>query len=160
MGFNPFSVLTSKIFGGLLLVSLLTLGPALWITRSTLADVRKDNTALTEWQTSIVDAIRLAADNPDVDKTTAAAQVQALGQIRIDLTNAVEDQNAAIVMMEQLSADAMAAAEQAQKQRAAAVRRAESLAAELRARSRIPAPADDMEEAVRRTQDELYEAGI
>lgn len=160
MPFNPFSQLTSKIFGGLLLLSLITLVPALYLTRAKLADARETITELVEWRLGIVDAIRIAADNPKVDASTAAAQVQELGVTRVKLTNAIEDQNAAIAMIEQQSADALAIAEAARKQRAAALRRAEALSAELRNRSRVPAPASDMEAAVRQTQDELYEAGI
>lgn len=158
--FNPFSQLTSKIFGGLLILSLITLGPALWITRAKLADARETITELVNWRIGIIDAIRLAADNPEVDATTAAAQVQALGQTRVNLTNAIKDQNAAIAAIEQQSADALAAAEEAERKRRAATKRAEVLANELRNRARVPAPAADMEAAVRRSQDELWDAGL
>jgi hypothetical protein len=160
MPFNPFSEVTSKIFGGLLVLSLLTLGPALWITSAKLADARETITELVNWRIGIVDAIRIAADNPDVDATTAAAQVQALGNIRIELTTAIENQNAAVAEMERQSAEAFRVAQEAERKRAAAIKRADTLAAELRNRARVPAPAADMEAAVRRTQDELYEAGL
>jgi len=157
---NPFSALTSKVFGGLLILSLVTLGPALLITRGKLADARETITALTDWQTEMVDAVRLASNNPDVDKVTAKAQVQEMGFIRIQLGNAINQQNAALDEMQRQSAAALEAARDAERKRRAATQRAEALAAELRGRARIAAPADDMEEAVRRTQDELYEAGI
>lgn len=160
MTFNPFSQLTSKIFGGLLVVSLITLGPALIITRHRLTEARETITELVNWRVGIIDAIRVAADNPDVDATTAAAQVQALGHVRVELTNAVESQNVAIAVIEQQSADALAAAEEAERKRQAATKRAEVLANELRNRARVPAPAADMEAAVRRSQDELWDAGL
>lgn len=160
MAFNPFSQLTSKIFGVGLILSLITLGPALYFTRATLADVKEDLQAAKDWQLEVISAVAVAADNPKVDGKTAIAQIQELGHTRVNLTNAIEDQNEAIVMIEQQSADALAIAEKAQKQRAAATRKAEALAAELRDRARVAAPADDMEAAVRKTQDELYEAGI
>ena len=155
-----FTAFTSKLFGGLLILALVTLGPALYFTRDKLFDARERVQQLTDWQFEMVDAIRLASNNPKVTTRTAKAQVQELGFIRIKLTNAIEDQNAAIVMMEQQSQAAMAAAARARKQRAAATRRAEALAQELRNRARVPAPAANMEAEVRRTQDELYEAGI
>lgn len=160
MPFNPFSQLTSKIFGGLLVLSLITLGPALYFTRAKLADARETITELTNWRISIVDAVRIASDNPKVDATTAAAQIQSLGTIRIQLTNAIEDQNTAITTMERESQAALELARDAERKRAAATRRAEALAAELRNRARVPAPQEDMEAAIRRNQDELYEAGI
>jgi hypothetical protein len=160
MPFNPFSAITSKVFGGLLILSLLTLGPGLLITRHRLAEARETITELTNWRVGIIDAIRLAADNSDVDASTAAAQVQALGHVRVELTNAVKSQNSAIAAIEQQSADALAAAEEAERKRQAATKRAEMLANELRNRARVPAPAADMEAAVRQSQDELWDAGL
>lgn len=160
MPFNPFSALTSKVFGGLLVLSLVTLGPALLITRYRLAEARETITELVDWRMGIIDAIRVASDNPNVDGKTAAAQVQALGQTRVNLTNAVNDQNAAIEAIEQQSADALAAAADAERKRQAATKRAEDLAKELRNRARVPAPAADMEAAVRRSQDEQWDAGL
>jgi C4-dicarboxylate-specific signal transduction histidine kinase len=160
MPFNPFSALTSKIFGGLLALSLLTLGPGLLITRHRLAEARETITELVDWRIGIIDAIRIAADNPEIDARTAAAQVQALGVTRVNLTNAVKDQNAAITAIEQESAAALDMAREAEEQRRAAIRRTEALQAELRRRAAAPAPAADMEAEVRRSQDELYEAGL
>jgi hypothetical protein len=160
MPFNPFSALTSKIFGGLLALSLLTLVPGLLITRHRLAEARETITELVDWRIGIIDAIRIAADNPEVDAKTAAAQVQALGVTRVNLTNAVKDQNAAITAIEQESAAALDMAREAEQQRRAAIKRSEALQAELRSRAAAPAPAADMEAEVRRSQDDLYEAGL
>lgn len=155
MPFNPFSALTSKIFGGLLVLSLLTLGPGLLITRHRLADARETIAALEKWQDDVVIAVRLAADAPTTDKT-AVAQITALGNARRDLLAAVAAQNAAVETLRAESEAALAVAERARKERAAAVKRTEALAAELRRRP----PADDVEAAVRQSQDELYEAGL
>ncbi len=160
MPFNPFSQLTSKIFGGLLLLSLITLGPALWITRAKLADARETITALQTWQSEMIGAIRLAAENPDVDATTAKEQVQALGHVRITLTSAIESQNAAIEAMHQQSEAAQATAREAEAKRRAAVKKAEALQAELRKRAGAPVPPADLEQEVRRSQDLLYDEGL
>lgn len=128
--------------------------------QNALAEAKEDLQAAKDWQLEVIRAVAIAADNPDVDGKTAIAQIQQLGHTRVNLTNAIDDQNKAIVMMEQQSQDALAIAEKARKDRAAATRKADALAQELRNRSRVPAPAADMEAAVRRTQDELYEAGI
>lgn len=149
-----------KLLAGGLILSLVTLGPGLLITRAKLADARETITELVNWRIGIIDAIRIAADNPDVDASTAAAQVQALGHVRVELTNAVESQNEAIAAIEQQSAQALAAAREAERKRKAATQRAEALANELRNRARVPAPAADMEAAVRRSQDELWDAGL
>lgn len=158
MSFNPFSALTSKIFGGLLALSLLTLGPGLLITRHRLAEARETITDLVNWRIGIIDAIRIAADNPDVDAETAAVQVQALGVVRVNLTNAIENQNKVIDSMGEESAAALEIAREAEQRRRSAIKRAETLQAELRRRA--AAPADDMEAAVRQSQDALYEAGL
>ncbi len=155
MPFNLFSALTSKIFGGLFLLSALTLGPGLIVTRYRLAEARETVTALEQWQDDIVIAVRLAADAPTT-KDTAAAQITALGNARRDLTAAIAAQNAAVEAIRAESDAALAVAEQARKDRAAAVRRTEALAAELRRRP----PAEDTDAAVRQSQDELYEAGL
>lgn len=160
MPFNPFSQLTSKIFGGLLLLSLVTLGPGLWLTRAKLADARETITSLETWQSETVAAIRLAADNPEVSAATAKAQVQALGTARIELTNAIESQNAALEVMQRQSEQAIEIAREAEDKRRAAVARSAQLQAELRRRAAAPVDPADMEQAVRDSQDELYEAGL
>jgi len=157
MPFNPFSAITSKIFGGLLVLSLLTLGPGLLITRARLHEARTTITALEKWQDDVVIAVRLAADAPTT-ADTAVSQITALGNARRDLTAALAAQNAAIEAMQRESEAARAVAERARKERAASIRRTEALAAELR--SRAVAPPDDTDAAVRRSQDELYEAGL
>ncbi len=160
MPFNPFSALTSKVFGGLLILALVTLGPALLITRAKLFDARETITVLEQWQDDMVIAVRLASGNKDTTEKTAVQQVNRMGVIRIQLGEAVKSQNGQIEAMQRESDAALAIAEQAKQERAAAIRRAEKLQAELRSRARVPAPADDMEAAVRRSQDELYEAGL
>jgi hypothetical protein len=160
LGLNPFSALTSKVFGGLLILSLVTLGPALWITRGKLADARETIDALLTWQTEMVDAVRIASNNPEVDSTTAKAQVQELGIIRIELKNAIENQNAALDEMERQSAEATRIAMEAERRRRAANARAEELARRLEARARVPAPADQMERAVREAQDAAFKEGL
>lgn len=141
----------------------LALALAMWrigALEDKLADARETIASLLDWQTEMVDAVRLASDNPDVDSTTAKAQVQELGTIRLELTNAVEMQNAALDEMERQSAEAFRLAQEAERKRRAVLRRNEQLQAELRAKARVPAPAADMERAVRRTQDELFEEGL
>jgi hypothetical protein len=160
MTFNPFSALTSKVFGGLLLLSLVTLGPALLITRAKLSDARETIAALEQWQDDIVIAVRLASGNADTTDKTAEQQINRMGVIRIKLGEAVESQNGQIEAMQRESDAALAIADKAREERAAAILRAEKLQAELRSRARVPAPAEDMEAAVRRSQDELYEAGL
>jgi hypothetical protein len=160
MTFNPFSALTSKVFGGLLLMSLVTLGPALLITRAKLSDARETIAALEQWQDDIVIAVRLASGNADTTDKTAEQQINRMGVIRIKLGEAVESQNGQIEAMQRESDAALAIADKAREERAAAIRRAEKLQAELRSRARVPAPAEDMEAAVRRSQDEIYEAGL
>lgn len=160
MTFNPFSALTSKVFGGLLLLSLVTLGPALLITRAKLSDARETIAALEQWQDDIVIAVRLASGNADTTDKTAEQQINRMGVIRIKLGEAVESQNGQIEAMQRESDAALAIADKAREERAAAIVRAEKLQAELRSRARVPAPAEDMEAAVRRSQDELYEAGL
>lgn len=158
--FNPFSQFTSKLFGAGLVLSLVTLGPALWITRATLADAREDIAVLEKWQDKIVSAVRLATNDPKVDAGTAAERITEMGFVQVQLKAAVDQNNVAIEAMSRESEAALDLAERAKQERAAAVRRAEALQAELRSRSRVPAPAADMEAAVRRSQDELYEAGL
>lgn len=160
MPFNPFSALTSKLFGGLLILSLITLGPALLITRAKLFDARETIAALEQWQDDMVIAVRLASGNKDTTEKTAVQQVNRMGVIRIQLGEAVKAQNAAVEAMQRESEAAQAVAERARKERADAVKRTEALQAELRKRARVPAAAADMEAAVRRSQDELYEAGL
>jgi hypothetical protein len=160
MTFNPFSALTSKVFGGLLILSLVTLVPALLITRAKLFDARETIAALEQWQDDMVIAVRLASGNKDTTDKTAVQQVNRMGVIRIKLGEAVERQSGQIEAMQRESDAALAVAEKARQERAAAIRRAEKLQAELRSRARVPAPAEDMEAAVRRSQDELYEAGL
>ncbi len=160
MTFNPFSALTSKVFGGLLLLSLVTLGPALLITRAKLSDARETIAALEQWQDDIVIAVRLASGSADTTDKTAEQQINRMGVIRIKLGEAVESQNGQIEAMQRESDAALAIADKAREERAAAIRRAEKLQTELRSRARVPAPAEDMEAAVRRSQDELYEAGL
>jgi hypothetical protein len=160
MTFNPFSALTSKVFGGLLILSLVTLVPALLITRAKLFDARETIAALEQWQDDMVIAVRLASGNRDTTEKTAVQQVNRMGVIRIKLGEAVESQSGQIEAMQRESDAALAVAEKARQERAAAIRRAEKLQAELRSRARVPAPAEDMEAAVRRSQDELYEAGL
>lgn len=157
---NPFSALGAKIFGGLFLASLVTLGPALWWTRGELADARATIADLLDWQMEMVDAVRLASNNPDVDETTAKAQVQELGIIRLELTNAIDNQNAAIEAMEAQTAAAMRAADEAERRRRSAVRKAERLKTELANRAMNPVAPAKMEQAVRDAQDILFEEGI
>lgn len=145
-----------KLLGGALILSLLTLGPGLLITRHRLADARETITALEKWQDDVVVAVRLASDNPDTTDATAAAQITALGNARRDLTAAVAAQNAAVASLQAESEAALAVADRARKERAAAVKRTEALVAELRARP----PSEDTDAAVRQSQDELYEAGL
>jgi hypothetical protein len=160
MTFNPFSALTSKVFGGLLILSLVTLVPALLITRTKLFDARETIAALEQWQDDMVIAVRLASGNKDTTDKTAVQQVNRMGVIRIKLGEAVESQSGQIEAMQRESDAALAVAEKAKRERAAAIRRTEKLQAELRARARVPAPAEDMDAAVRRSQDDLYEAGL
>jgi hypothetical protein len=160
MTFNPFSALTSKVFGGLLILSLVTLVPALLITRAKLFDARETIAVLEQWQDDMVIAVRLASGNKDTTDKTAVQQVNRMGVIRIKLGEAVQSQSGQIEAMQRESDAALAVAEKARQERAAAIRRAEKLQAELRSRARVPAPAEDMEAAVRRSQDELYEAGL
>ena len=160
MAFNPFSQLTSKIFGAGLVLSLITLGPALLITRATLADARDDIAALEKWQDKVVAAVRLATNDPEVDAGTVAEHITEMGFVQVQLKAAVDQNNATIDAMSRESQAALDLAERAKQERAAAVRRAEALQSELRSRALVPAAADDMEAAVRRSQDELYEAGL
>jgi hypothetical protein len=167
MAFNPFSQLTSKIFGGLLLLSLVTLGPGLWLTRAKLADARetitaqgKEITALDEWVSEVILITGRAAENPSVSKATVKAQIQALGEARINLTAAIESQNAALDEMARQSEQAIEAAREAERKRKAAVRKSEQLQAELRRRALAPVDPAEMEQAVRDSQDELFEAGL
>jgi hypothetical protein len=160
MPFNPFSALTSKVFGGLLILSLLTLGPALLLTRHRLADVKAQLLELTEWRGAVIATVRVASGNEDVTAKTAVAQIRELGVIRVQLKQAVESQNGQIEAMARESEAALELAAQAERDRRAATRRAEALKAELRSRARAPVPAADMEAAVRQSQDELYDEGL
>lgn len=160
MAFNPFSQLTSKIFGAGLVLSLITLGPALLITRATLADARDDIAVLEKWQDKMVAAVRLATNDPEVDAGTAAERITEMGFVQVQLKAAVDENNATIDAMSRESQAALDLAERAKRERAAAVRRAEALQSELRSRALVPAAADHMEAAVRRSQDELYDAGL
>lgn len=125
-----------------------------------LEDARETIAALLDWQTGIVDAVRIASNNPDVDSTTAAAQVQELGIIRIELKNAVERQNEALDEMDRQSREAMRIAEQAERRRRQATAKADELRRKLEARAQIPAPAERMEQAVRDAQDAAFREGL
>lgn len=158
-----FSEAKSKLFGaGLILTGLVTLGLAIGLmaTRAKLADARETIASLIDWQTGIVDATRIAADNPKVTKETAQSQIQQLGVVRVQLRQAVDDQNDAIEAFAAETEAAKAVAAKARKERAGAIRRAEQLQRELRARARVPVAPEQVEETVREIQDELYESGI
>lgn len=86
--FNPFSALTSKIFAGFSLVSLLAcLG--LWIG---LRHVSHERDQLQEWKTNVVTATRDAAHRPQLAEQNVAAQIRNLG---LDVDNLVTAQEIA-----------------------------------------------------------------
>lgn len=132
----------------------------LWLayTKYELSNAKEVIQGLVEWQDGIVDTTRLAAGSPEVTKDTAQAQIQALGNLRIELKNAIGVQNEAIHQLERESEAARKLVAQVSKQKEAAIQRADELQRKLR--QRAGAPAADTDKAVRQTQDELYEAGL
>lgn len=142
--------------GALILAGGLGLGLA--YTKYELSNAKEVIQGLVEWQDGIVDTTRLAAGSPDVTKQTANAQIQALGQLRIELKNAIGVQNDAILQLEKESAAARALVAKVTKQKEAAIQRADDLQRKLK--DRAGTPAKDTDAAVRQTQDELYEAGL
>jgi len=92
MKFDPFSAVTSKIFGAAALVLLLAAGLGWW--RADHWHGRFDTLNLTLG--TIVVAIREASDNPTVTAGTAAEQVRTLGASRRSMIAAIETINTAV----------------------------------------------------------------
>lgn len=150
------NLLKGALAGSLLLS--VVLGGALAWSRHELSNAKEVIQSLVEWQDGIIEATRLAADSPEIAKEDVAPAIQNLGQVRIQLLNAVDKQNEAIEALVKESEAARELAAQAQRKQQAAIRRAEDLQRQMRERAN--APAADMEAAIRRNQDDLYEAGL
>lgn len=150
------NLLKGALAGSLLLS--VVLGGALAWSRHELSNAKEVIQSLVEWQDGVIEATRLAADSPEIAKEDVAPAIQNLGQVRIQLLNAVDKQNEAIEVLIKESEAARELAAQAQRKQQAAIRRAEDLQRQLRERAN--APAADMEAAIRRNQDDLYEAGL
>lgn len=150
------NLLKGALAGSLLLS--VVLGGALAWSRHELSNAKEVIQGLVEWQDGVIEATRLAADSPEIAKEDVAPAIQNLGQVRIQLLNAVDKQNEAIEVLIKESEAARELAAQAQRKQQAAIRRAEDLQRQLRERAN--APAADMEAAIRRNQDDLYEAGL
>lgn len=151
-----FSSLTSKVFAGLLAVASF----ALLIVGFQLSSARDRIRVLEDWQQRVVLAVRVATGNETVTAKSAEGQIEQLGVIRIQLKRAVRVQNDAIDALEREGRLARETAAKAAAERAAAVKRANALAAQLRKQAKVPVAAPDMEAAVRATQDQLFEAGL
>lgn len=154
-------MIVSKVLGGALAGALLLSGGLtikLAFTSHELKNAKEVISNLVEWQDGIVDTTRLASGSNEITAKTAQAQIQQLGYIRIELKNSVEIQNDAIEQLERESQLAQALVARASQQKQAAIQRADQLEKQLRNRAGVPAA--NMEQAVRQTQDEIYEAGL
>jgi hypothetical protein len=126
MPFNLFSVLTSKIFGGLSIALLIALAVCWhgWGVTERARDLLAKQVA------TIVFAVRQASGNETVTQDTAAGQVIALGDSNRRLKGAIAEQNLAIdemaaeaVRAKAHAAELKAIADKAEAQRRSALRR-------------------------------------
>lgn len=127
-----FSVLTSKIFGGVSLALAAALALC-WFGWSRTSDKYE---ALSEQAGAVLATLRIASDNPDLRWAEAPAQAAALGQSVSALKSAIKEQNANIAQIAQeavrLRADAARLREivdKAQAQRKAALDRLADMSA-------------------------------
>lgn len=158
----PFG-LSTKVLGGSLVGALIlsgVLGIALYVTSLRLTNAKEVIRNLTDWQSEMVSAVSLASGNPEVTKLTAKAQVQAIGNSLSTLNSALKTSNDAVEKLAQQRKEALARAAQAGKERAAAIKKAETLAAQLRTSAETSVSPEEMEAEVRRVQDLVYEAGL
>jgi cysteinyl-tRNA synthetase len=159
----PVLGLGTKVLGGALAGALILSGvqtARLSWTKSELHSAKEVIQRLEGWQGGMVQAIRLASGNAKVTEKTAQAQVQAMGTSLVSLHNALKTSNDAVDRLaeDKRRADEVAAREA--KARAAAIRTAEQLRDQLRVQAQKPVAPADVEAEIRRTQDELFEAGL
>jgi cysteinyl-tRNA synthetase len=152
----------TKVLGGALVGSLLlsgVLGGLLAWKGHELNNAKEVIQRLEGWQGGIVQSIRLATGNNAVTKDTAQNQVQAMGNSLVALNNALKTSNDAVERLGEEKRAAEQAAAREAKARAAAIATAEKLSAQMKAGAAKPVSQADIEKEIRRTQDELYEAG-
>lgn len=156
---NPFTVLTSKIFGAVSIALLFALA-ACWIGWGRL---EKKYDALTAQTGAVLAALRIASDNPDLRMKEAPGQAIALGESNRRLKQSIADQNMALdqmaaeaVRLKARASELRKIADRAQAQRKAALARLSDLAA-------TPGTREDCMTLLHEADDALnivYEAGL
>lgn len=99
-----FSVLTSKIFGGVAIGSLLLLG----VQTARLSSANERVAELTDWQNDVVGATRIATGVADLAVAHVPVQIYGLGASVDQLQRGIERQNSDVIAR----ADALAEARQ------------------------------------------------
>lgn len=129
---SPFSVLTSKIFGGLSIVLLLAVAVLWW----RMDHWHKVADHLAKQAGQVIIALRLATDNPKADWETAPGQIYALGdsnrRLKGEIANtnrALDDMAAEAVRLRKRAEDLQEIARKAEAQRRAAYARLSNMAA-------------------------------
>lgn len=159
MPFNPFSALTSKIFGGLSIVLILALGGT-WLWGHHWKGVAQD---WAQQAGQVVLALRTASDNPKADWKTAPGQIIALGESNRSLKVAIDDSNSRIDLMAEEAVRLRARADELQEiaRKAEAQRRAAY--AKLSDMAITPGTRDDCMQLLREAEaalDLVREAGL
>lgn len=156
------SFITTKVLGGALAGSLIisgVLGGLYAWKCSELTSAKEVIQRLEGWQGSMVTTVSLASGSK-VTVETAQAQVQALGTSLASTKAELGKQNRAVEQLGEEKRAAEAAAAREAKARAAAIQSAQDLAKQLLDQSQSPVSSDKTDAEVRRTQDQLYEAGL
>lgn len=154
---------TTKVLGYSLLGSLLLAGVLFGIIAlktSQLNSAKEVIQDLNRWRDGVVVTTRLASGNPEVTPETTVNQIQAMGNSLAALHTSLKNSNDAVDKLAEEAEQAKEKARQEAKRRAAAIREAERLAAKLERASLTPVSPEDVEAEIRRTQDELFEAGL
>ena len=154
--------ITTKVLGGALAGSLIisgVLGGLYAWKSSELNSAKEVIQRLEGWQGSMVTTISLASGSK-VTVDSAHAQVQALGVSLASAKTEIGRQNQSIAQLGEEKRAAEAAAAREAKARAAAIQSAQELAKQLLDQSQSPVSSDQTDAEVRRTQDQLYEAGL
>lgn len=122
---------------------------------SSVTDERDD---LKEWQQETVLVIQDESGNPEVTPGTAKEQIRAMGRSLANLSDALDDQNAAVRDLARQRDEAIRRRQEEADRRAVAVANARELVKRMEARAATPA--EDSDAAIREMQDEAYEEGL
>lgn len=156
MPFNPFSALTSKLFGGLSLGLMIAMG----LMYLTIKHLNHEIEKLHTWQGDMVTAVKDASGNDKTTTSNAKEQVYEMGKSIANMISATKTQNDAIDALNKQRDVALAKAETERANRAVAIAKADDLAKQLRDGELKPVSKADVDKEVRRVQDLVYGAGL